>query len=118
MTELETVGLNKVRFLNLHMVNIKTLNAQNMPLIEVLWVPETDLTALDVSKCTHLRELNCRDTEISDLSVEGLILLERLDIDGTAIKHIDLTMLTKLKEVGGCNDNDRVVLTAEGVERD
>ena len=88
-----------------------------MPLIELLWVPVTNLTSIDVSRCTRLRWINCADIGISDLSVEGLILLEILDIDGTAIKHIDLTMLPKLILVYGCDDNDRVVLTAEGVER-
>ena len=61
--------------------------------------------------------LNCNYTEISELSVECLILLEDLYIRRTAIKRIDLTMLPKLKQVRGCDDNDRVVLTAEGVER-
>ena len=93
------------------------LNALNMPLIEVLRVPETNLMTLDVSKCTRLRELNCSDTGISKLSVEGLILLEDLCIRLTAIKRIDLTMLPKLKEVWGCDDNGRDVLTADGVKR-
>ena len=44
-------------------------------------------------------------------------MLEELYIDKTAIKRLDLTKLPKLKVVGGCTDNGRVVLTAEGVER-
>ena len=70
-----------------------------------------------MSRCTRLRKLGCNDTGLSDLSVESLVLLEELYIYGTAIKHIDLTMLSNLKLVYGCDDNDRVVLTAEGVER-
>ena len=88
-----------------------------MPLIEVLGVFDTDLTALDVSRCTRLMRLNCVRTGISDMSVESLVSLEQLYIYGTTIRRLDLTMLPKLREVWGCTENDRVVLTAEGVER-
>ena len=89
-----------------------------MPLIEVLVVPDTDLTVLDVSGCTQLRKLWCNGTKISQLQVERLLMLEELYISGTAIKRIDLTKLPKLKKVYGCTDNERVVLTTDGVTRD
>ena len=117
LTELSTIGLNKIRFLWLHKAKIQILNAVNIPLIEVLGVDCTELMYLDISRNTRLRRLNCANTRISELLVDGLVFLEEIYIYDTAIIHIDLTMLPKLSLVWGCNDNDRVVLTAEGVER-
>ena len=67
ITELSTVSLGKIHLLWLTDVKIKTLEPQNMQLIEVFCVADTDLTVLEVSGCTRLRDLRCDGTNISQL---------------------------------------------------
>ena len=88
-----------------------------MPLIEVLYVSETDLSALSVSACKRMRKLYCSDTSIALLQVSHMLDLEYLAVDGTAITSITVVGLPKMKKVWGCDEERRDVKTGPGVER-
>jgi len=69
------------------------------PALKVLECPAYELTRLDVSKNTFLRELNCSNTQLTELDVSKNTELKKLECDYTNIFELDLSHNPSLEEL-------------------
>ena len=77
----------------------------------------TQLTALNVSGCTALKELICYSNgELSTLDVQGCTALQKLNCRSSKITSLDVSSLTALKELI-CNDNKIPELNVQGLTK-
>lgn len=61
------------------------------PLLEVLECPSYDITRLDVSKNTALKELDCSDARLTELDVTHNPALKRLKCSNTKLTGLDVS---------------------------
>lgn len=69
------------------------------PALKVLECPAYELTSLDVSKNTFLRELNCSDSQLTELDVSKNTALKKLECEYINISKLDLSHNPALEEL-------------------
>ncbi|MBR5657830.1 MAG: hypothetical protein IKX10_00350 [Lachnospiraceae bacterium] len=69
------------------------------PALKVLECPIYELTRLDVSKNTFLRELNCSSSQLTELDVSKNTALRKLNCGSTYISELDLSYAPALEEL-------------------
>lgn len=103
LTEEEINSLNSLSLENQNIESLKGIEV--FPNLNFLNCSRNQLTELDVTKNTHLRNLYCYENLIESLNLSDLKELEEINCECNMITSLNLQGCTKLKTLY-CNNND------------
>lgn len=100
LTEDEVMGYNGVTYMWLVELNIQSLKGiEHFPELTQLECGNNQLTELDVSKNTKLRDLNCFNNKLTTLDVSKNTQLTSLSCSGNQLTELNVTKNTQLVDL-------------------
>lgn len=100
LTQLQTLSC-------IYVDNMTTLDLSGMTSLRNINTSETHLTSLNISGLINLRNLKCYGNPISSLNLTGLINLETLDCNSTGLTSLNLSGLSSLLTID-CSSNTQL----------
>ena len=108
----EIDDVRQIKAEDLHISDLTGLDL--FPRLHTLWVDDNDLTTLDLSGITSLREVTARNNNITSVDLSGMTGLQKIDLDHNHLSSIDLSGLDNLTSLG-LGDNDLSSFDARGL---
>jgi len=100
--------------LNCGLTQLTALNVSDCTALKELICNSNELTALDVSGLTKLQQLNCRSNKLTALNVSDCTALKELICNSNELSTLDVSGLTKLQELD-CQTNQLKTLNVQGL---
>ncbi|MCL1820824.1 MAG: protein kinase [Oscillospiraceae bacterium] len=100
----------EITYLDISRRDIKSLTGiEFFTVLEYLFCSDSELTSLDVSNNSLLKDLNCSNNQITLLNVNGLTNLEYIYCDRNQLTELDVSGLTTLEQLH-CWENQLTTL--------